>query len=83
MAVELKLNTFTHPVHTKGETEMHWRERRNRERTYYVLWVHDRSLSMQTGRPWMLQEASFDFFSIGVHGMGGLKVIRSFVRETG
>lgn len=52
---------------------MHWRERRNRERTYYVLWVHDRSLSMQTGRPWMLQEASFDFFSIGVHDMGGTK----------
>ncbi|KAH9905521.1 uncharacterized protein B0H18DRAFT_964883 [Fomitopsis serialis] len=33
---------------------MQRRERRNRERTYLVLWVHDRSLSMQTGKHWML-----------------------------
>ena len=31
-------------------------ERRNRERTYLVLFVHDRSLSMQTGKHWMLPE---------------------------
>jgi hypothetical protein len=55
MAVELGLNRYVAhpPVH---ETEFQMRERRNRERTYLVLFVHDRSLSMQTGRHWMLPE---------------------------
>jgi len=55
MAVELGLNRFvaTPPV---SETEFQRLERRNRERTYLVLFVHDRSLSMQTGRHWMLPE---------------------------
>ncbi|KAG8801147.1 hypothetical protein FRC16_001206, partial [Serendipita sp. 398] len=54
MAVELGLNTYV--GHPEGESEEKKRERRNRERTYLVLWVHDRSLSMQTGRNWMLPE---------------------------
>jgi hypothetical protein len=55
MAVELGLNRFlTKPP--EGETELQKRERRNRERTYLVLFVHDRSLAMQTGRQWMLPE---------------------------
>ena len=55
MAVELGMNRyFTTPP--PNESEFHMRERRNRERTYLVLWVHDRSLSMQTGRQWMLPE---------------------------
>lgn len=55
MAVELGLNRYfaTPPP---NESEFHLRERRNKERTYLVLWVHDRSLSMQTGRQWMLPE---------------------------
>jgi hypothetical protein len=55
MAVELGLNRYVAhpPVH---ENEFQMRERRNRERTYLVLFVHDRSLSMQTGRHWMLPE---------------------------
>lgn len=55
MAVELGLNRYfaTPPP---NESEFQMRERRNRERTYIVLWVHDRSLSMQTGRQWMLPE---------------------------
>jgi hypothetical protein len=55
MAVELGLNRYfaTPPPNESG---FHMRERRNRERTYLVLWVHDRSLSMQTGRQWMLPE---------------------------
>ncbi|KAJ7632335.1 hypothetical protein FB45DRAFT_912180 [Roridomyces roridus] len=44
MAVELGMNPF------------HKLERRNRERTYFVLFIHDRSLSTQTGRSWMLPE---------------------------
>lgn len=55
MAVELGLNTYC-PRPPEGETEEHKRERRNRERTYLVLFVHDRALSMQTGRQWMLPE---------------------------
>ncbi|PVG02850.1 hypothetical protein CPB86DRAFT_548759 [Serendipita vermifera] len=54
MAVELGLNTYVGKP--EGESEEQKRERRNRERTYLVLWVHDRALSMQTGRNWMLPE---------------------------
>jgi hypothetical protein len=55
MAVELGLNRWM-PKAPEGETEQEKRERRNRERTYLVLFTHDRSLSMQTGRQWMLPE---------------------------
>lgn len=55
MAVELGLNRYL-ATPPPNESEFHMRERRNRERTYLVLWVHDRSLSMQTGRQWMLPE---------------------------
>lgn len=53
MAIDLGLNRYVGRRPT-GETDMQMRERRNRERTYLVLWVHDRSLSMQTGKHWML-----------------------------
>ncbi|OSX64716.1 hypothetical protein POSPLADRAFT_1073166 [Postia placenta MAD-698-R-SB12] len=52
MSVELGLNRYVGKP--QGETELQLRERRNRERTYLVLFVHDRSLSMQTGKHWML-----------------------------
>ncbi|PPQ90137.1 hypothetical protein CVT25_012306 [Psilocybe cyanescens] len=55
MAVELGLNRHV-PNPPPGETELQKLERRNRQRTYLVLFVHDRSLSMQTGRIWMLPE---------------------------
>lgn len=60
MAVELGLNRYfaKPPAH---ETDFQLRERRNRERTYLVLFVHDRSLSMQTGRHWMLPEVDYFF----------------------
>ena len=45
MAVELGLNTYC-PVPPPLETPLERLERCNRERTYLVLWVHDRSLSM-------------------------------------
>ena len=58
MAVELGLNRYVaHP--SPHETEVQMRERRNRERTYLVLFVHDRSLTMQSGRLWMLPEVRF------------------------
>lgn len=55
MAVELGMNRYV-PKPPEGETDDQFRERRDRERTYLVLWVHDRSLAMQTGRHWMLPE---------------------------
>lgn len=62
MAVELGLNRYT-PRPPETETVIQRLERRNRERTYLVLFVHDRSLSMQTGRLWMLPEVSAAHFS--------------------
>ncbi|KAI0340148.1 hypothetical protein BDW22DRAFT_1334966, partial [Trametopsis cervina] len=55
MAVELGLNRYV-GKRTPEETDIQILERRNRERTYLVLFVHDRSLSTQTGRQWMLPE---------------------------
>ncbi|KAG6865869.1 hypothetical protein C0991_010950 [Blastosporella zonata] len=55
MAVELRLNRYL-PSPPPGETPLQQLERRNRERTYLVLFVHDRSLAIQTGRHWMLSE---------------------------
>ena len=70
MAVELGLNrrVTIPPTH---ETEFQMRERRNRERTYLVLFVHDRSLSTQTGRHWMLPEDDFVRHTTTWHEEGG------------
>ncbi|CAJ0554906.1 Ff.00g134190.m01.CDS01 [Fusarium sp. VM40] len=38
-----------------AQSEMERRERRNIERTWFVLFVYDRSMSLQTGRPWMIE----------------------------
>lgn len=65
MSVELGLNRYVSPP-PPNETELQLRERRNRERTYLVLFVHDRSLSMQTGRQWMLPEVRFSAHRIGI-----------------
>ncbi|KAI1023770.1 hypothetical protein LB504_004986 [Fusarium proliferatum] len=42
------------PGASTSPSEMERRERRNVERTWYVLFVYDRSISLQTGRPWMI-----------------------------
>lgn len=55
IAFELGLDKFVEKP-PAGETVAQLRDRRNRERTFLVLFVHDRSLSMQTGRPWMIPE---------------------------
>jgi hypothetical protein len=65
MSVELGLNRYLSSP-PPNETELQLRERRNRERTYLVLFVHDRSLSMQTGRQWMLPEVGFSALQIGI-----------------
>jgi hypothetical protein len=63
MAVELGLNRYIARP-SPHETELQLLERRNRERTYLVLFVHDRSLTMQNGRLWMLPEVGFLFNAI-------------------
>ncbi|KAG1778609.1 fungal-specific transcription factor domain-containing protein [Suillus placidus] len=73
MAVELGLNRY-HAKPPAHETDFQLRERRNRERTYLVLFVHDRSLSMQTGRHWMLPEDDFIRHSETWHEQGGLPI---------
>ncbi|KAF8835436.1 hypothetical protein BDN67DRAFT_913026 [Paxillus ammoniavirescens] len=70
MAVELGLNTFVAKP-PPNETDFQLLERRNRERTYLVLFVHDRSLSMQTGRHWMLPEDDFIRHADTWHERGG------------
>ncbi|KAH7906062.1 fungal-specific transcription factor domain-containing protein [Hygrophoropsis aurantiaca] len=73
MAVELGMNRYVaHPP--THETEFHLLERRNRERTYLVLFVHDRSLSLQTGRHWMLPEDDFIRHSDTWHERGGSSI---------
>lgn len=73
MAVELGLNRYVAkpPAH---ESQFQLRERRNRERTYLVLFVHDRSLSMQTGRHWMLPEDDLVRHSSTWHEEGGTPI---------
>lgn len=70
MAVELGLNRYV-PHPPPHESDFQLRERRNRERTYLVLFVHDRSLSTQTGRNWMLPEDEIIQHSSSWHEEGG------------
>jgi hypothetical protein len=73
MAVELGLNRYIQTP-PPNETEFQRLERRNRERTYLVLFVHDRSLSIQTGRHWMLPEDDLVRNSTTWHEGGGSSI---------
>ncbi|GLB35263.1 putative fungal specific transcription factor [Lyophyllum shimeji] len=73
MAVDLGLNRYVASP-SPTETEFQMLERRNRERTYLVLFVHDRSLSTQTGRHWMLPEDDFIRHSTSWHEKGGTTI---------
>ncbi|KAG8997533.1 hypothetical protein FRB94_007626 [Tulasnella sp. JGI-2019a] len=83
VALELGLDKFTEKP-PPGETTAQLRERRNRERTFLVLFVHDRSLSMQTGRPWMIPEGRLIEESVTWHHNSELScedaVVASFVQ---
>ncbi|KAF9475325.1 hypothetical protein BDN70DRAFT_257801 [Pholiota conissans] len=73
MAVELGLNRYiAHP--SPSENDFQRLERRNRERTYLVLFVHDRSLSMQTGRHWMLPEDDLIRHAMSWHEASGTTI---------
>ncbi|TCD70326.1 hypothetical protein EIP91_003955 [Steccherinum ochraceum] len=73
LAIELGLNRYV-GKRPGDENEVQFRERRNRERTYFVLFVHDRSLSIQTGRQWMLSECELVRHSTNWHTEGALPV---------
>ncbi|EAU37376.1 predicted protein [Aspergillus terreus NIH2624] len=49
----------TDPASRSGLNELERRELRNDERTLLVLFVYDRSLSLQTGKPWMIERTEF------------------------
>lgn len=70
MAVELGLNRYVEK-RPLDETDLQLLERRNRERTYLVLFVHDRSLSTQTGRQWMLPDCELVRHAATWHEEGG------------
>lgn len=75
MAVELGLNRYI-PHPSERENTLQRLERRNRERTYLVLFIHDRSLSTQTGRMWMLPECELVRNSMNWHEKSGTDFIR-------
>jgi hypothetical protein len=55
MAVDLRLNRYLREPPPQ-ESDFQKLERLNRERTYLVFFVHDRALSMQCNKQWMLPE---------------------------
>ncbi|KAF2635882.1 hypothetical protein P280DRAFT_501671 [Massarina eburnea CBS 473.64] len=58
IAMELGWHKLVHDQ-TTGSNELEARRARNIERTWLVLFVYDRSISMQTGRPWMIERGQF------------------------
>ncbi|KAL6309215.1 fungal-specific transcription factor domain-containing protein [Sparassis latifolia] len=73
MSVELGLNRYV-GKRTTYESDYEMRERRNKERTYLVLFVHDRSLCMQTGKQWMLPECNLVKHAGTWHEEGGSQI---------
>jgi hypothetical protein len=73
MAIELGLNRYMEK-RSPEETDYQLLERRNRERTYLVLFVHDRSLSTQTGRQYMTPECDLVRHSTTWHEEGGTPI---------
>lgn len=53
MAVEMGLNHYTHHP-PRNESELEWRQRRNKERTFLVLFVHDRRCAGPSYSIWLL-----------------------------
>ncbi|KAF7304768.1 Zn(2)-C6 fungal-type domain-containing protein [Mycena kentingensis (nom. inval.)] len=70
MAIELGLNRYC-ATPPPNETDFQRAERRSRERTFLVLFIHDRSLSTQTGRSWMLPEDELVRHAATWHEGGG------------
>ncbi|KAL4881817.1 hypothetical protein BJY04DRAFT_207301 [Aspergillus karnatakaensis] len=64
LAIRIAMDLGWHRLSTKNNQEADSnettrREQRNIERTMLVLFVYDRSLSLQTGKPWMIEKSEF------------------------
>ncbi|KND88623.1 Protein priB [Tolypocladium ophioglossoides CBS 100239] len=61
-AIRMCMDMGWHKLAPQTQTKMandEKRELRNIERTWYVLFVYDRSMSLQTGKPWMMEHSDF------------------------
>ncbi|TID00076.1 Protein priB [Colletotrichum higginsianum] len=61
MGMELRwhrLAPYSHH-HPPSTSDLERRQARNIERTWFVLFVYDRSMSLQTGKPWMIERSEF------------------------
>jgi len=76
MAVDLRLNRYLREAPPQ-ETDIQRLERRNRERTYLVFFVHDRALSMQCNKQWMLPECDLVRSVEHWHEKSGINRIRA------
>ncbi|KAK1968053.1 hypothetical protein LY78DRAFT_605462, partial [Colletotrichum sublineola] len=61
MGMELGWHRLTSysPQRSGSRTDLQNRQARNIERTWFVLFVYDRSISLQTGKPWMIERSEF------------------------
>ncbi|KAK2002618.1 fungal-specific transcription factor domain-containing protein [Colletotrichum falcatum] len=61
MGMELGWHRLTSysPQRSASRTDLQNRQVRNIERTWFVLFVYDRSISLQTGKPWMIERSEF------------------------
>ncbi|KAJ5775579.1 uncharacterized protein N7511_000590 [Penicillium nucicola] len=60
MSIDLGWHKLGHgPARQEQLTDIQQREIRNDERTWLVLFVYDRSMSLQTGKPWMIERTPF------------------------
>ncbi|KAK2060663.1 hypothetical protein LY76DRAFT_568583 [Colletotrichum caudatum] len=61
MGMELGWHRLTphSPQRSGSRTDLQNRQARNIERTWFVLFVYDRSMSLQTGKPWMIERSEF------------------------
>ncbi|CAG9989353.1 unnamed protein product [Clonostachys byssicola] len=61
MCMDLGWHKLKPPLmqYQQAMSEEQRREARNIERTWYVLFVYDRSISLQTGRPFMIEQNEF------------------------
>ncbi|KAK1671330.1 fungal-specific transcription factor domain-containing protein [Colletotrichum godetiae] len=60
MGMELGWHRLTpYSSQSNTGTDLERRQKRNIERTWLILFVYDRSMSLQTGKPWMIERSEF------------------------
>ncbi|RDW84488.1 hypothetical protein BP6252_02078 [Coleophoma cylindrospora] len=68
----------------EGETELQIREARNARRTWLILYVYDRSISLQVGKPCMIEQNDFittaqDWYKLPCAVFGADALLSAFV----